>query len=232
MNLPAEVSTMPIEDVAAEMAEGRKLLTTKNLAFFLSLESSRLKYGKLTEKQEFWYRKMYAQALGLEAKPEPKVVQVGNFAGVMKLFAKAKQHLKYPAIMLKNAIVGDVKLSLAGPNAKAPGTVNVTDGKPYGQGNVWYGRVSGDGDWQVNPKVSEDKQEVVGSLLKSLSRSPAKVAAEHGKLTGNCCFCSKKLTDPKSTAVGFGLTCAGHYGLTEEWKKAASVLATGNDQTA
>jgi len=38
-------------------------------------------------------------------------------------------------------------------------------------------------------------------------------AREHGKTTGNCCFCGIELTDPRSLAAGYGPICAGNYNL-------------------
>ena len=52
-------------------------------------------------------------------------------------------------------------------------------------------------------------------LVNRLAKNPAKVATEYGKLTGNCCFCRRALTDKRSVTVGYGSTCAGNYGL--EW---------------
>jgi hypothetical protein len=49
--------------------------------------------------------------------------------------------------------------------------------------------------------------------LVALAADPAGVASKFGKLHGKCCFCHKSLSDPASTAVGYGKVCASHYGL-------------------
>src|SRR6185436_1560785 len=38
-------------------------------------------------------------------------------------------------------------------------------------------------------------------------------AVAHGHTTGNCSFCARDLTDPRSTSVGYGPICAQHFGL-------------------
>src|SRR5262245_25708562 len=67
--------------------------------------------------------------------------QVGSLDGVLALFAKAKTHLKRPAIVLsvpeldvsKEDVWGDrerrffdLRLTIAGPKAKVPGSITVT----------------------------------------------------------------------------------------------------------
>src|SRR4051794_7329117 len=42
---------------------------------------------------------------------------------------------------------------------------------------------------------------------------PAGFAREHGRLTGRCCFCNQALCDERSTAAGYGETCARHFSL-------------------
>lgn len=195
-------------------------LGSNNAAFGLSLIQQFQKRGKLSDKQWFWVEKLVADAN--KPKPEPVVVSVGSFKRVMDLFARAREHLKWPKINLQ---VNDqpIMLSVAGPAAKKPGTVNVTDGGPYGQ-NKWFGRVTPEGEWEVNMRAPQESLAEVEGLLLKLARKPAETAKEYGRLTGRCCFCNKKLTDERSTAAGFGETCAQHYGLHSEWKSAVAVL--------
>ena len=54
-----------------------------------------------------------------------------------------------------------------------------------------------------SPKAQPIKEEL-SKLLGKLAMNPARVAADYGKLSGNCCFCNSKLTDEKSTSVGYG----------------------------
>ena len=102
-------------------------------------------------------------------------------------------------------------LKVAGSTSKAPGTVNLTDGKPFGA-NTWYGRVTPAGVWEPSEKGKAIKDDLT-SILTKLAQNPARVAKEHGKLTGKCCFCHSTLTAGKSTDVGYGPVCAKRFEL-------------------
>jgi hypothetical protein len=159
-------------------------------------------------------------------KPAAPTVSVGEFAGVIALFERAKAYLKYPKITL---LVGStpVILMLAGPRSKTPGSVTIVGPGRYPD-REYYGRVSPDGVWTMNTRTGPGFGAALGALLTALAVNPAKVAAEHGKLTAHCCFCNTKIgvgDDPRSLAVGFGPTCAEHYGLTAEWKTGAALAA-------
>lgn len=162
---------------------------------------------QLTDKQ--WaFAKRLVQAT--KSKPVKACKNVGNMSKLIDLFNKAKQHLKWPKISLE--VNGHpVKLSLAGERAKVPGSITVTDGGPFGA-NRYYGRVDPDGTWHKPYKQFAELPDVEG-LLTDMSTDPAATAAKHGHLTGNCCFCHRPLSDAKSTAVGYGPTCAANYGL-------------------
>ena len=130
-----------------------------------------------------------------------------EFTGVFSLFEYAIAHtLKYPKIRLQTALGAPVCLSRAG--SKSIGQIMVTDGAPFGS-NVYYGRVTLDGEFIP----SQVRSASVVDLLARLASDPARVASEYGRLTGNCCFCELRLTDARSTAVGYGPICADHFGL-------------------
>ena len=164
----------------------------------------------LSDKQMYWVGELVKRAT---QPPEPKVeVVVGDFGEVIALFAQASKHLKHPAIDLALPDGSPIHLTVAGKLSKAPGSVNVTDGKPFGQ-NKWYGRVAPDGTWEPGRAVTPEAMTALGTLLTRLSHAPHRVAAAHGKLTGRCCFCNSKLSDPKSTEVGYGPQCAKSFGM-------------------
>lgn len=148
--------------------------------------------------------------------PAMKTESVGDFSGVIDLFTKAKGKLKYPKITMYGENGETIQLSLAGAKAKKPGTINVTDGKAFGQ-NIWYGRVNVDGTWEKSFKANDD----IGGVLKELSLNPAAFATKYGHKHGHCCFCNKTLTQDNSVAAGFGPVCADNWGLKSEWKIAA-----------
>jgi len=182
-----------------------------------SLVSQYIKKGQhdnsLTEPQWNFVAALVEQA-ETPYKPMEKE-RVGDFSGVIELFTKAKGNLKYPKISLTTESGGTVMLSLAGAKAAKPGTINVTDGKPYGQ-NIWYGRVDAVGNWEKSYNATDE----VGNLLKELSNNPAGFAANYGHKHGSCCFCNKTLTQANSVTAGFGPVCADNWGLTSEWKDA------------
>lgn len=142
--------------------------------------------------------------------PPEQPVAVGDLAGLLALFAKAQSAgLRYPKIRLTAPQSGPVVLSVAGAQSRAPGSVNVTDGRPYGA-NRWYGRISPSGAWELpRAGVPDDVQ----ALVRDLAARPAAVASAHGHASGSCCFCARQLDDARSVAVGYGPICADRFGL-------------------
>lgn len=158
-----------------------------------------------------------------DAKPsatEPPVrAEVGEVAGILALFAKAKTHLKRPAILLSVPALGAgaaIRLTIAGERAKVPGSLTVTDGtKDETTGRRgWLGRITLAGVYEPSPEAMDALAvpEITARLI-AFAQEPGKIAGEHGKLTGRCCFCRIALTDERSTAVGYGPDCADHWNL-------------------
>lgn len=152
--------------------------------------------------------------VGAEARPA--AAAVGGLSGILALFGKAKQHLKYPAIVL--SVPGlrpylTIRLSVAGPKARIPGSLTVVEGERGDDDQrAWLGRVTLDGTYQPS-REANGRTEPIVARLRAFAAEPAKVAKEHAYLTGRCCFCNTALKDERSTAVGYGATCASHYGL-------------------
>jgi hypothetical protein len=173
------------------------LLNPKDVSFASSLIAQATK-RPLSEKQMFWVKKLTEKATRPIAQRE--TVEIGDFTGISKLFEKAKAHLKFPKITISG-----LTLKVAGERARVPGSVNVL------QGEDWLGRILQDGQFEKSPRTTVEDRIV--DALKAFAADPAKVAGEHGRLTGNCCFCRKELTDKRSTDVGYGPICAAHYDL-------------------
>lgn len=128
---------------------------------------------------------------------------------IFALFETAISHrLKYPKIRLQTTDGQTVVLKLAGSRSKYQGQVQLTDDRPFDV-NTYFGRIDTNGTFHETSAVTP----AVRSLLVRLASNPAETAAEYGKLTGNCCFCDLRLTDARSTAVGYGPICADHFGL-------------------
>lgn len=169
-----------------------------------------------------------AQAPKAEA---PAAQQVGDLTGVLALFERTKGKLKYPAIVLEvvdpqGESVSAIRLTVAGPQAKAPGSVTVTTlDKVWNrfegcEKREWLGRVLTDGTYQP-ARAANGRTGAIAARLRDLAQDPVKVATQYGRATGCCCFCNLPLGGKspdsvegrKSLAVGYGRKCAANYGL-------------------
>lgn len=160
----------------------------------------------LSDKQSYWVGKLTERA----SQPPKQAAKIGDLSRLIAIFETAAKHLKHPAIVLGiEGIAKHIRLSVAGQKAKVPGSINVATAESFGEG-TWFGRITREGEFQPS------REPTPTSLIPALQRfacDPAGEAAKHGKLTGACCFCNRKLEDERSTAVGYGPICAGHYGL-------------------
>lgn len=131
--------------------------------------------------------------------------EVVDFTGLRQLFAKASAHLKRPRITLQlNGNPITVKLMTTGSHV---GSINLSTGS-YEDG-IWYGRVETDGTLTAGRSMSP----AVRALIDELSTDPVAAAKRHAHLTGNCCFCNRRLDDERSTSAGYGPICSQNYGL-------------------
>jgi len=176
-------------------------------AFPKSLIRQFQKKGDLSDKQWYWVEEL------VKPKEKPAGVEVGDLEGVYELFQKAMQHLKWPKIVLVCQGIDDcIRLGVCGQRSKYTGQINVTTDGAWGD-RTYLGRIDIQGTFHPSWKAAVETVNMVTQTLQEFAADPAGVAAEHGKLTGNCCFCNTKLTDERSTEVGYGPVCAGHYGL-------------------
>lgn len=53
----------------------------------------------------------------------------------------------------------------------------------------------------------------MATIIRRMEKDPAQFCKAHGLKTGKCCFCRRKLTDPRSVKAGMGQVCAERYGL-------------------
>ena len=201
----------------ADLIACRGQLSAKDQEFASSMIRQHSQRGYLSEKQMFWVGKLVERATK-PAASTPEMATVGNLASVFALFATAREHLKFPAIVLNVPGVGDVRINVAGARARVPGSLNVVEMT----GRTWYGRVHSDG--QFEKAMRNEPPAAVTETLQRFAADPAGVAAEHGHLTGRCCFCGLALTDERSTAVGYGPICAQHWHLPWGRKEQVGVL--------
>lgn len=193
-----------LEALKANIAGGT--VPAKDLGFVSSLVSQAAGRG-LSDNQWTWVVKMACRLTGAPL----AAVTVGAFERVYSMFAKAKQHLQYPKVILQCPSGREVKLYLSGQRSRIPDTVNVVSN----DSDAWFGRVYQDGRWEQGNAPQGVAE--VEALLKAFADDPEGVAAAHGRLTGNCCFCHRKLSDERSTEVGYGPVCSQRFGL--QWGK-------------
>jgi hypothetical protein len=233
MNLTPNEAVLALQIALPLLAEKDKVFANSLIGYFE-------KHQALSDKQLYWVAKLAASTQTVPQSSVPTqlstpdfVLPVGDFAGVVALLAKAKEHLKYPKITLLQPHVGKVVVSLYGPKSKYYGCVDVSGDGQY-PNRVWFGRVSPEGQFVPKNGLDSTVTEALQTLLQDLSADPATVAAKHGKLTGHCCFCNKVLglgEDKRSVTVGYGPVCAGRYGLKDQWLHAASLYTTMEPMT-
>lgn len=127
---------------------------------------------------------------------------------ILQLMRKANESIKYPKIRLQEGYT----LALAGSKSHYKGSINITDGMPYGS-NIWYGRINTNGTISYPRGISDSDKIKIEDELNNFSRDPANYANLYGKLTNSCMFCGLTLTNQQSIAVGYGPICAEKYGL-------------------
>jgi len=209
-----------------------QFLEAKDLVFGTSLCNGFTKNNYLSPKQLYWVDRLVEVAQGFlpsRTKPtEPVKEEIGGLKTIVELFLVAKKKLKFPKMVFQTSAGDDIVLSMTGAYSKHPNTLNVTDGNPFGQ-NKWFGRIDQNGVWEHNSKIAEQEMLAVRTLLEAIAANPAEAVGKHGKLTGRCAFCNHALSDEKSTAAGYGPTCAKNYGLLKQWKNATKHVKGGSD---
>lgn len=174
--------------------------------FMTSLAETFRSRGKWSDGQRPWAHLMANQAV--EPKPEPKLSDQ-SFPNLVEMLHTAGEHLKFPRIVVQFD-EGSIRLNIAGPTSKRPGSLNVTSDGAY-EDRTWYGRIHQEsGRFETAFKGAPDW--VVDALIK-FNEDPAGTASLQGQRYGNCCFCRLELTTNESLAVGYGPVCAEHYGL-------------------
>jgi hypothetical protein len=206
--LSFELESIPLPQAVAELDQVKNLLEKKDFEFADSLINGTYgfkKRGFLTEKQTPFIYRLLQKAVTGPAKPGS--AHVGSIIGLVQMFTKAKESLKYPSITL-GWMGRKVRIKLTGEGSKFPGTISVE------VDTLWFGRIHTDGTW--NPasafKHCDFKDELL-DLLKALASHPSETSAHYGKLGGVCIYCMSALTDPKSLAMGYGPVCAKRWGL-------------------
>lgn len=201
---------------------GHVALNPSSVEFGRSLVSKAAKYDP-SPAQLAWMHILVVETECPVKKDKPK--SKGILATIRALIDLGFEKLQYPKVRLQTEGGQRIKMQRAGNGSKNPGRINITDGLPYGE-SKWFGFISIDGEFVPSNSAP---QEVIDAII-AFDADPRATAQGYGTHTGNCCFCGKELTDPKSVAVGYGSTCAGHFGLpyganadTEAWSKTITI---------
>tara|TARA_R110000824_G_scaffold88823_5_gene218220 strand:+ start:4803 stop:5903 length:1101 start_codon:yes stop_codon:yes gene_type:complete len=78
--------------------------------------------------------------------------------------------------------------------------------------------------WTPTRKVFDDLNTDILATMEMFRLDPTDTIIRRGKSSGRCCFCNKHLNDEKSTAHGYGPTCARNYGLKYSKKSADEIM--------
>lgn len=202
--MPDDETIEKVEQLAALIPK----MNARDQSFANDLVSKGRHYG-LSTKQRYWVGELIKRAsMSSDAAVAPRV---DNFAGVIALFQTAAGNLKYPKIRLRTKDGHTVCLGVCGERSRYAGAINLTDGEGFHEATFW-GRIERTGAVTLSAH-GEGIRATLTELLQRLSSEPAKTAAEYGKLTGQCTFCNRPLDDAKSTAVGYGPSCAKNFNL-------------------
>lgn len=213
--------TTTINDARIEaLADVVENLSDSDQDFAHSMMDQFANRGELSEKQWVWIDRLAKRGEPQQAS-EPHEIRGGEFLPLADLFAGASKTsanpkgLVHPKMRFDLAGIdpswrGDLLLKRAGGFAQYPGSINVTNGMPFGDSHsLFYGRVHKDGRFERG----RDFTSRVKGILQAINCNPVNMAAEYGRRTGNCCFCATPLSDDRSTSVGYGPICADRYGL-------------------
>ncbi len=179
---------------------------SRDVEFATSLVAQAQQARGLSAKQWYWVAKLAGRLTATK-----EAVVVADMSRVYSLFAKAKEHLRFPKVHL-HAGGRVLKLYVSTARSRVPNVVNVVEEATY----TWYGRIDQNGEWTPGNATPEQVNSVANSF-REFAADPEGIAAKSGHLSGNCCFCNRGLTDDRSTDVGYGPTCAQKWGLS--WGK-------------
>jgi hypothetical protein len=185
------------------------LVPTKSINFATSLANWR----KPTQKQLIYIDKLVDEIVNKAAQPPKAAASCDakhDFSKIFTLFDNARNKLKYPKINLQTDGKRPLRLN---SSRKWPDRVYLGSG---GFGTDSYGYIERNVGIHFYTKDEAVRADVL-NMVKAFAADPEKVSADHGKLTHNCCYCSKQLDTTESLAVGYGPICAAHFGL--KWGK-------------
>lgn len=185
-------------------------VATGNVNFAMSISTSR----NPSTKQLSWCRKLESEVLSKANMNAPWNASHSAYASydvtidmthIMSMFETARQNLKRPKITLLLNDDPNAPVRFSFNRAKTYIWMNTNRfGEAYGIIEVATGGV------QLK-QFGRTHKDALLVLLAEFASAPQALAVRHGKLSGNCCFCSLKLTDARSTHHGYGHRCARNW---------------------
>jgi hypothetical protein len=166
-----------------------------------SLLRSLDQYGSLTQGQMDGVARMQASSAQRAAEREAAVAAapVLTLEKINTLFANA-----LGTGLLKPVLrVGALAISIAPATGRNAGALYVKDRGDYA------GKITADGKFHAG----RDTRAEVAAELQAIAADPLGRMVEHGRLTGCCSCCSRKLTNAESIALGIGPICREKWGL-------------------
>lgn len=189
-------STLSDQDAASILREGRNL-------FGQDLAAKFRRYG-WSPSQRAWAHKLAVDA----TTPRPPVEGIDG-TNLRRLFDNAgNAGLKRPGLSLFDPATGQSLQMRINTRGQRVGCINVSQS---GYGSPWFGRFELDGTFTEGGAFRNC--EGARDLIRRICADPVGVASALGKATGCCVFCSRNLTDERSTEAGYGPVCANKWGL-------------------
>jgi len=191
-----------------------------------SLLASYARFGRWTPRQESLVADLVREArqrlenAQTPASPAADAIAGAGLDRIRLLFASAQANgLTRPRISL--SVEGTARADIA-PARDGEALHIRVDGSYVGTLAAGIFRARGS---HIDPQVVD----AVRSSLHDLAENPTGTATAYGRLTGQCCFCRRALTDSRSVAMGYGPICAERFGL--EWgEQRATMGSVSEDQ--
>jgi hypothetical protein len=210
------IQTLRDNLTAGRVAQSRREFVESLLSQFVRRGSNE---GSLSSSQWYWVNRINTECAS-GASTAPRVAsgnaQWADGARTVHgwLLTASASGLQRPAVRYPNSVM--FKLPASTSRHAAADTFFVMVGAAGSR--VYAGRFT-NGLFYASREVPSN----IAALLSEIMANPLQRAIEVGRTTGNCCFCARDLTDERSTSVGYGPICAGHYGLPWGAPEAAAV---------
>jgi hypothetical protein len=170
--------------------------------FARSLRDQFVKKGYLSMRQV-----LAADKCATRVKADPVDAPVVNTEPLEKAFSRASERLKSPGLN-----VGEFRFSPV-PALDRYGRPNPNHGGIYVKKRATPAQPEGEylGKIMGGKFLARCTQDAMAEVLR-IAQDPLAAAIEHGKLTGRCAICSRKLSAEDSTGRGIGPICAAKFG--------------------